>query len=138
MLENVDYTVNVVLINEEGKICCVSRKDNHEAFGLIGGKVDPEDFENGNNIYEVLLYAARRETFEETGLHIYDLEIIFATGKYDNMGYTFLAKYNDSNFNYKEPHIVKWGTSEDLLSGPFSKYNEMVLSSLKNLKIEVQ
>ncbi len=129
-----DYTVNVVLINEKGQICCVSRKDEHDKFGLIGGKVDPEDFHNTKNNYEALVYAACRESFEETGLHIYDLELVFASGKYDNMGYTFIAKYK-GKFNYNEPHVVKWGTSKDLLDGPFSKYNKEVLDSLKNLNI---
>lgn len=134
-MDNLLYTVNVVLINEKGEICCVSRKDKHDDFGLIGGKVDPEDFEKTNVFHESLLYAACRETFEETGLHIYDLKIIFAMAKYDNMGYTFLAKYK-GDFNYNEPHIVKWGTSEDLLNGSFSKYNKLVLESLRNLNIK--
>jgi hypothetical protein len=36
-------TAQVVLINEEGLILGVSRKDNHTDFGLVGGKMDPED-----------------------------------------------------------------------------------------------
>jgi len=35
--------VVVILINDDGEICIVSRKDDHENFGLIGGKVDHED-----------------------------------------------------------------------------------------------
>ena len=43
----------------ESELLGVSRKDNHELFGLPGGKVDP-----GEDTYT----AMKREVFEETGL----------------------------------------------------------------------
>lgn len=53
--------VQIVLLNKKGEVLAVSRKHDHNDFGLIGGKVD-----EGENVVE----AAIRETKEETGLDI--------------------------------------------------------------------
>ena len=34
-------SVSLLITNEKGEILHISRKDDHEAFGLVGGKVDP-------------------------------------------------------------------------------------------------
>ena len=74
----------VVLINEEGLILLVSRKDDHTSFSLPGGKLDEgETFEA----------AAIREVKEETGLDVFNLQLIFAMHRKGRMGYTFLADY---------------------------------------------
>jgi hypothetical protein len=39
-------TAQVVLINPDGLVLGVSRKHDHTDFGLIGGKMDPEDNPN--------------------------------------------------------------------------------------------
>lgn len=48
----------VLIMNKDGQILAVSRKDNKEDFGLPGGKVEPG---------ETPIEAALRELFEETG-----------------------------------------------------------------------
>ena len=58
----IQYAVQVVLFNDKGEVLAVSRKDDHNDFGLIGGKMDPEDRTTWD--------AAVRETKEETGLDI--------------------------------------------------------------------
>jgi 8-oxo-dGTP pyrophosphatase MutT (NUDIX family) len=55
-------SVAVVLINEDGELLMVSRKDNHNDFGLIGGKVDPEDAADPTK--DETIVAAIRETKE--------------------------------------------------------------------------
>jgi len=123
-------TAQVVLINEEGLILGVSRKDNHNDFGLIGGKGEIED----NNDPMI---TAIRECKEETGLDISDLQLVFAIHKSGNMGYTYLAKYS-GEINHNEPHVVKWVPMEVLINGSFGRYNQMVSESLLSMGIDFE
>jgi ADP-ribose pyrophosphatase YjhB (NUDIX family) len=123
-------TGQIVLINEEGLILGVSRKDNHNDFGLPGGKMDPED--NGDP-----MVTAIRECKEETGLDVYDLQLVFAIHKSGNMGYTYLAKYS-GEINHNEPHVVKWVPMQVLINGSFGRYNQMVSESLTDMGVDYQ
>jgi hypothetical protein len=117
----------IVLINPDGFILGVSRKDNHNDFGLIGGRQDPED--NGDP-----MVTAIRETKEETGLDITNLRLIFAIHKDGYMGYTYLADYT-GKININEPHVVKWVPFETLIRGSFGKYNQLVSESLESMGV---
>lgn len=121
-------TAQVVLINPEGLILGVSRKDDHNDFGLIGGKMDPQDDNDPIN-------TAIREAREETGLEIYNLRLVFAIHKEGFMGYTYLADYK-GEINHNEPHVVKWVPMERLVLGSFGKYNQMVSDSLKDMGVK--
>ena len=123
-------TAQVVLINPQGLILGVSRKDDHNDFGLIGGKMDPQD--NNDPIL-----TAIRETREETGLEIGNLRLVFAIHKEGFMGYTYLADYS-GEINHDEPHVVKWVPMERLVLGSFGKYNKMVSESLDDMGIKYQ
>src|SRR5690349_19058665 len=58
----------VIIVNKEGFILGVPRKNNPHKFGFVGGKCDPgESFEE----------TALRETKEETGLEILQLEKVY-------------------------------------------------------------
>lgn len=122
-------TVQVVLINEHKEVLCVSRKDDHTMMGLPGGKMDPDDLTE--------IDAIVRETKEETGLNISNMQLIFATHKNGKMGYTYLADYS-GEIHTDEPHIVKWGTFSDLIAGPFGKWNEQVYMSLMDMGVDVK
>lgn len=124
-----DITAQVVLINSQGLVLGVSRKTDHTDFGLCGGKMEPIDYGNPE-------HTAVRETFEETGLRISNLRLIFAMHKNGNMGYTYLADY-EGEINHNEPHMVKWLPFQTLLMGSFGKYNELVLDSLKDMGVSV-
>lgn len=119
-------SAQVVLINEEGLILGVSRKDNHKDFGLPGGKLE------GNETPEE---AAIRETKEETGLDIYDLQLVFAMFKNEYMGYTYLAKYT-GEINHNEPHLVEWVSFYKIIQGSFGRFNQLVSESLDGMGIE--
>lgn len=121
-------TAQVVLINKEGLVLGVSRKTDHNDFGLPGGKMDPEDNENPIN-------TAIRETLEETGLRIFNLKLIFAIHKSGNMGHTYLADY-EGEINHNEPHVVKWVPFETLVAGSFGRYNQLVSESLDSMEIK--
>ncbi len=118
----------VVLINPEGLVLGVSRKDNHNDFGLIGGRMEPEDNENPIN-------TAIRETLEETGLKISNLKLVFAIHKSGNMGYTYIADY-EGEINHNESHIVKWVPFETLFAGSFGRYNQLVSESLDSMGVQ--
>jgi len=121
--------VQVVIINKDGLVCLVSRKDDHNDFGLIGGKVD-----EGESLEE----AAIRECKEETGIDIRNLRMIFAMHRKDRMGYTYIADYS-GEIDYdkeKEPHVVKWGKMVDATKGSFAYWNKMVTDSMESAGIE--
>lgn len=125
-------TVQVVILNKEGEVLAVSRKDNHEDFGLPGGKVEVFD--------KSLKMAAIREVQEETGVHIYNLELIFAMHRNGKMGYTYLADYEgEINFdNEKEPHVVKWLNYQQVIDGKFGEWNKLVYEALQSKGINVR
>jgi ADP-ribose pyrophosphatase YjhB (NUDIX family) len=119
--------VQIVLLNEVGEVLAVSRKDNHKDFGLVGGKVDPEDATPED--------AAIRETKEETGLDITNLRLIYATHKNGRMGYTYLADYT-GEIHTDEPHVVKWTPFETIIKGTFGYWNKCVSESLTDMGVE--
>jgi len=123
------HSVSIVLINEQKQILGVSRKHDHDDMGIVGGKVDPEDNFD-------IMAAAIRETKEETGLDIFDLELIYATFVGNRMQWTFLAKYS-GEIHTDEPHVVKWIDKETLLKGSFREYNNEVLTSLNQMGITI-
>jgi 8-oxo-dGTP pyrophosphatase MutT (NUDIX family) len=93
----------------------VSRKHDHEDFGLIGGKMDDTDPDTE--------FTAIRETKEETGLDIYNLQLI-DTRDYDGYeAYCYTAEYR-GRINHNEPHVVKWVNLETLMLGSFGAYNK--------------
>ncbi len=74
--------VLIVLLNDNGEVLAVSRKTDHNDFGLVGGKVD-----EGESIED----AAFRETLEETGLNISNLNCIYQQFRNSRMGDTLYA-----------------------------------------------
>lgn len=130
--------VAAVLLNELGQILAVSRKTNHNDFGLPGGKVDPED---GDDLTqpadpEVLERAIRREVMEETGYEIYDLVLVDTSMYRGDEQYTYLAKYNGEIYT-TEPHVVKWTHYSEIIAGTFGDYNEYLANILKERGILV-
>lgn len=119
----------VLLLNEKGEVLSVSRKDDPNAFGLPGGKLDPE---------ETFEQAAIRETKEETGLDIFDLEYAFSRpclGEKDYYTVTFIAKYDPNQTiqpaSPNETGVVKWLEPKVLLEGSFAEYNKTLFEYLQ-------
>jgi 8-oxo-dGTP pyrophosphatase MutT (NUDIX family) len=124
-------TAHIVIINEEGLVLGVSRKDDHSNFGLPGGKMETEDQNNP-------IATAFRETREETGLNAMGLELIFATHMSGKMGHTYLAKSYHGEINTNEPHAVEWVPFQRLINGGFGKYNQLVYDALVSKGVKVQ
>jgi len=115
-------TASVIIKNDKGQILSVSRKDDHSDMNLPGGKREPEDTD--------IIEALRRETREETGLELHDLELIYEGAFFDGFyEHTYTATATgEINFDpIKEPHVVKWVEPEVVMNGSFGAYNEKVL-----------
>jgi 8-oxo-dGTP pyrophosphatase MutT (NUDIX family) len=122
-------TVQVVLL-KDGKVLGVSRKFDHNDFGLIGGSINDDD--------ATIEDAAKREAMEETGLTVFNLKLIYRNAESNGrMGYTFLADYS-GEINYSEPHVVKWTTFEELKRGSFGEWNSDVQIALRRLGLHIK
>lgn len=118
--------VQIVLLNNDGEVLAVSRKDDHSDFGLVGGSVEPN---------ESITDAAIREAKEETGLDVFNLRMIFSMHRNDYMGYTYLADYS-GEIQTEEDHVVKWTNFQTIIDGKFGKWNKMVSESLTSMDIK--
>ena len=124
-----NFSVQAIILNDNGEILAVSRKTDHNDFGLVGGKVDP---------YEDIEEALSREVYEETGLTIdtSSMELVFAIHKDGYMGYTYLIKDWSGEIQTDEPHVVKWTYFAEIMTGSFARYNCLVGESLNDLGIK--
>jgi 8-oxo-dGTP pyrophosphatase MutT (NUDIX family) len=129
-MNNMNGTVQVVLLNSDGLVLGVSRKTDHNDFGLVGGSL--EDYDLTPEL------GAIRETKEESGLDISNLRLIYVKASSDGrVGYTYLADWT-GDINFDEPHVVKWTTFSELIKGSFGRWNLEVYHSLLNLGINVK
>lgn len=122
MNKDIIYASCTLIINpiNSNEILGVARREDHTLFGLPGGKVEPN---------ESFIDAAIRETMEETGLLVRDLELLISVLDANNvMCTTFLAKIDpeDKIQPATNEAPAKWVTRDVLLSGPFGTYNEIV------------
>lgn len=120
--------VHVLILNVHNEVLVVSRKDNHEAFGLPGGKVESIDESN--------VAAAKREVLEETGLALLGpLKVLYERNDGDSYGITYIADgfCTSHEVSSDEPHVVKWGSFTDLLKGPFAEWNAEVFRAYMKL-----
>lgn len=122
----------LVFSEDDTKILAVSRKDDPNAFGIPGGKVDPD---------ESFLDAAVRETLEETGYEV-NINPFSARNPFtveDGHGYivhTFIATIKNKTrqeISEEETGRVAYVSREELFKGPFSTYNYKLCAWYDNL-----
>jgi 8-oxo-dGTP pyrophosphatase MutT (NUDIX family) len=128
-INDIPKCTQIVLLNKNNEVLAVSRKNDHNDFGLIGGKIDPED----NSPEE----AAIRETKEETGLDIHNLQLVYSKFWDGYYGYTYLAQYS-GDIDFDEPHVVKWTCFQDIIDGSFGVWNQQVYESLVGMGVEIK
>ena len=110
----------VAILKKENKILCITRKDNHEDWGIPGGAVEPNEDIND---------AVVREVLEETGVLMTNYELIDC--RFDNDRLTYLFVANDYLENYalidpKETALIGWFEPAKTFEGSFGKYNKKV------------
>ena len=115
--------VLALMFNEDKtKIIGVSRKDDQNAFGLVGGKVEPN---------ETHISALYREVLEETGLKITKAKKIFKQFDGNMDCTTYICDYY-GEINTNEAGVVKLVTWEELFNGPFGSYNRELYNLITN------
>lgn len=127
MIDNKPFSVCVLIKNPEGKILSVSRKTNHNDFGLPGGKIE----EN-----ETAEEAIIREVKEETGYDLTDLIFKETAGCKHNNDIKQCSIFTGmviGKIDTKEPHIVDWVDPSIILKGTFGDFNKHVFD-LFNVK----
>ena len=118
--------VALIFNKDKTKLLGVSRKDNHELFGLPGGKVD---------VGESMSEGVIREVKEETGLSVKSSVPIFLREDGEFVAAVYLVTNYEGEVSTKESGVVAWITFEDLKQGAFSEYNTKLEQHLKFLNI---
>lgn len=109
-----------------GKIVAISRRDNPEDFGFIGGKVDP-----GENLFTAL----RREVLEETGIEVLKADKVNTSFYRGNMVHTYNVTECNSLQHYlthdnQGEGIIKIVSPETLMKGSYGDFNKMLIEQI--------
>ena len=114
------------ILNLDGKVLTVSRKDDPNNIGLPGGKVDKTDLSEQQ--------ALEREVLEETGFTV-KVSISLYTAIEGAYSVTTYLAVIDKTKEYvqpdpKETGIVQMSDISSLLTSSFAEYNKELLKTL--------
>lgn len=114
------HAVCALILNDEEQVLSVTRKNNHEDYGLPGGKV-----EDGEKPKEALI----RETREETGITVLDCYIAYSAYSQGKRCRTYHVTEWKGSIQSDEDGLVEWVDPEFLKEEQhsFHKYNRGLL-----------
>jgi 8-oxo-dGTP pyrophosphatase MutT (NUDIX family) len=110
----------------ESELLGVSRKYNHELFGLPGGKVD-----TGEDTYT----AMKREVFEETGLIVDRAIPLFFREEEEFLAVVYLVTEWHGDVSTSEAGIVDWIDFDVLKKGSFAEYNAALEKHIDEIRL---
>lgn len=114
--------VIAVIRHADGKrLLAVSRRHDHTAMGLPGGKVEPG---------EALDAAIVREVMEETGLVFTDHKQVYDDVRPTNTRVFAYTGIGTGEIKSSDEGITRWVNPDEILAGPFGKYNERLFKLL--------
>jgi 8-oxo-dGTP pyrophosphatase MutT (NUDIX family) len=111
----------VYICNDKNQVLAVSRRDDKNNFGLVGGKVDPGETD---------AQAGIRELFEETGISLDMMsirKIYEATDDFEYWTTCYLVLpevYVPEPSSCEKGFTVKWVEREQLIAGCFGNFNK--------------
>lgn len=125
----------ILIYNDRGKVLATSRRGEPTQFGLPGGKIDAE---------ETALEAAVRELFEETGLVVWNADVLeFLYRADDGHGFEVTTFVCTNTIGTTAPQqmeseiLVEWVDPKVLIEGPFGSYNAQVFLAEMKRQAEV-
>lgn len=127
------FTVVGVMIRPDRKILAVSRKDNHNDFGLPGGKIEPRD--GPPKSPRTFKAAIRREINEETGLDAPVVQEVFQAPCLDKAArlpsLAFWVPYWFGEPEDREGAITRWVDPSVVMLGSYGQYNAQLFEHLR-------
>ena len=115
--------VCVLIWDRNYKVLSVSRKNNPQDKGLVGGKVESNESE---------ITALIREVKEETGLDVLNFKLIYTdTDDNNNLVETYICKC-EGKISTQEKGVVEFVDYSELLKGSFRNYNLNLLDIFIN------
>lgn len=114
----------LAVVMKGGLLLAISRENDREDFGLLGGKLEPG---------EMWLTGLVREVHEETGLEVISAELVHEGESDDgHLVRSYRCLLNDYEAPVKESWegIVRWVRPEEVVKGCFARHNRKVLSTL--------
>ena len=126
--------VCVLLRDPAGRVLSISRPNNPDDVGLIGGGVEPEDGDPSSDRDGTLRRAAARELREEAGITVdpAQLRAVFAAQARTRWAVAFVVDgpVGDPVLGENEEGLVRWATVEDVCAGSFGAYNRALFEAL--------
>lgn len=118
--------VCALIFRENNKILGVSRKNDPNDFGLVGGKIEPNESE---------IDALIREVKEETGLDVLTFKLLYKGFDGQRTCSCYICDVVGEIYT-EEAGVVKDVTWETVFNGTFGEYNKQVYNQLKNINNE--
>lgn len=118
------FSVCVCAIREDGKVLAVARRGTTDQWGLPGGKVEP-----GESPFDALM----REVWEESFIKLDKDKLVPVFGRIDDQFFVVTFLYNGTikdTPKQGDAGPAAWVTWEQLIEGPFGKYNAKLKEAL--------